>query len=496
MLFKYPELMKSKVVLFNPKPSSRYYYKDLPLSLLSISSIINKDFDIKIFQALPSNNYKENILKETKDALCFAVSCMTGYQIKEALEIIKLVKQQNPDIPIIVGGPHPTILPEQTLKNKYIDIICIGRGEETFAEIVKSLKNKEYLKNIKGIGYKDKGKIIFTPSRPFKNISEFPSLPYHLINFNDYAVDAEFGSKAVNLITSYGCPHRCGFCVTNQNQRWTALPAEKIIEEIEMFVKKFGINYVKIQDPNFFVDKERVRKFCNGLIEKKLNIQWGLANGRTDELVNYSEDLWQLMSKSGLASLLIGAESGSQEILDIITKDTIVENTIKVAELCKKYNIIGYYSFVVGFPSDILFKKEIKAFYNLADKLYKIGNCYILLFLYTPYPGTRLYNLSIQKGFKSPNSLEEWAVFDFSVKTTPWITNKQAKLVDQLNTFVFPFKSNIYKGRVSRMKHKYIFNLINFIFHISSSIRWKLKFFRLPLDYYLYKVFLKKKNEK
>ncbi len=338
--------------------------------------------------------------------------------------------------------------------------------------------------------------MIFTQQRPFKQISEFPKLPYHLININDYIKENQYGSRIVNIITSYGCPYRCGFCVTNYNRKWTALPAERILEEVEFFVKNYNINFIQIQDSNFFVDQNRVKKFCKGLIEKNLNIKWGLANGRTDELTAYNEETWELMSKSGLTNLLIGAESGTQEILDLIDKDTTVEKTIELAKLCKKYNIIGYFSFVIGFPSDIPFKKEFKELYKIINNIYKINkNNVFLFFLYTPYPGTNLFELSIKKGFKPPQSLKEWANFDFNIKQTPWVTKKQADFSELLNRYIFAFKSNLYKDRVKRQKHRYIFSFANFILHNLASIRWRLKFFHLPLEYYIFKKYLEKKNE-
>lgn len=478
-----------KIVLFNPKPSKVYFYKGFPFSLLSIASTL-KNHKIKIIQANEKTNYLQQVIDECKTADCLGITCMTGYQIKEALQVAQKVK-----IPVIIGGTHPSILPEQTLKNKHIDFLIRGQGERTFKELIQQLK-KQNFKKIKGLSYKIKNKIIHNSDRPIENINNFPDINFNLINIEDFIFSSEFGSRTIELITSQGCPHRCGFCAEQAiySRTWSGLKAKKVVKLIELFVKKYKVNYIRIQDANFFVDKNRVREICKQIIKKNLKVKIGHLNARTEYLAKLPKELWQLMKKAGFINFLIGAESGSQQALDLIRKDSKIKYTIETAKLCKKYNMTGYYSFMVGLPSKNknFLRQEFKTTLNLIKKLYKIGNAYNMLFVYTPYPGAPLYKQALNLGLKHPEKFEQWIKFDLNIKNTPWVKDKIFKKVEFLHNFIFPFYENKYKQQINRTNNK-LATLTNSIFHILAKIRWKTQFFYFPLEYKLFNLYLNKR---
>lgn len=293
-----------KIVLFRPKTSPDYDYLGLPLSLLGLASLLEKDYEIKIVDAPVDRDYLEKVMNSIEGALCLGISTMTGYQISEGLEVAKAVKEKHPDIPIIWGGFHPTIFPEQTIQSDYVDIVVRGWGITTFKELVDALANNKPLENIQGITFVQDGKIISTPDRPFEDINAFPRFPFHLIDdMNRYVANTEFASRSISYVSSYGCPFRCAFCAENKvsKRRWSGLKPERVVDDIEYLVKNYGINGIAFVDNNFFVDEERVRGICKLLIERNLNIKWGFAEGRAEQLVRYEEDTWELMIKSGCA---------------------------------------------------------------------------------------------------------------------------------------------------------------------------------------------------
>lgn len=500
--------MKTKIVMFSPKPSATYFYQGLPLSLLAISSMLPKeDYEIKIIKARADCDYKQEVLDSAEGALALCISCLTGYPIKEALETSKLVKERYPDIKVIWGGWHASIMPKEVLKKPFIDIVCRGQRERTLCNAVEKLKDGKSLKGVLGISYKEGESIIENPDRPFEDMNNFPSLPYDMIDAEKYIMKTEIGSRTVNLITSQGCPHRCGFCVEPliYKRRWFALSAERVVDDIEYFYRKHNIDSVFFNDSNFFVDENRVRRICEEIVRRNIKIKWGMANGRTKQLLGYSSNTWDLMAKTGCKSILIGAESGSQEMLDLIKKYTSVDDTIEIAKTSKKHGIKIYFSFMVGLPPtrpnknkqelEDAVKSEVDATLATVDRIYSIDRHHITyLFLYTPYPGTPLYELSLKNGFVPPQDLEEWSRFELNFNNTPWVPAKYVKLVEYLQNYIFPSMCGTnYDKIVNRYGglKKVMFCSIAKMLQAVVLLRWKAKFFGMPLDYKIVDFFSK-----
>jgi len=491
--------MKQKIILFNPRVSLDRYH-NAPLGLLSIVSLLEKEkkYDIKIISASEEPNFKNKILKNMKDAICFGVGSMTGYQIKEGLEISKIIKQKFPNKPIIWGGFHPTILPEETIRNKNIDIVIKGQAQRTFSELIKKLEKKQSLKDIKGIFYKEKEKIIKTEDRHFEDINNFPQLPYHLINMELYIRPAELpkSKRLIDYISSQGCPFNCGFCaeILFSNRNWSGLTAKRVVDDLEMLSKTYNLDGFTIADNNFFVDKKRIKEICEEIIKRDLKFNWGNANGRIRLLANLEEEIWELLEKSGCKSILVGAESGSQKTLNLINKQATVEETIKLTKISKKYNIQVTFSLMTGLPPLKIknAKKEVREDFNqtfkLLDNIFKIRNDNnILFYLYTPYPGNPLHNKCLEIGMKFPKSLEDWANFELENLNTFWVPKDVVNKVEQLREYIFPYMSNLYLER-----HTKKFQNLQKIVHQIVKLRWRYKFFSLPLDYILFKKFREK----
>src|SRR3989338_11063828 len=178
--------MNREVLLIQPKAGN---WENLgirsPDGLLTLAALPKKEgYSVQILDLRLEKDWK-TVLKEhiEKNPLLVATSCMTGIQIKYALEASSFVKHHNKDIPIIWGGIHPTFMPQQTLENENIDIVVIDEGDITFLELIEALDQKKPLKNILGIGYKEKGKIQINPKRPLiDNMDSLPDLPYDLID--------------------------------------------------------------------------------------------------------------------------------------------------------------------------------------------------------------------------------------------------------------------------------------------------------------------------
>jgi len=483
-----------KIVLYNPKTGELRDYCGLPLGLIAISRFLFKEgYTIKIVEHFELD-IERKILEHCKDSVCLAVTCMTGYQIKDALKIAKLVRKNYPRLPIVWGGWHPSILPDQTLDSKFVDIVVRGQGEITFTELIHKLEDGQPLNGIAGISFKKNGKKIHNPDRPMADMNEFPMLPYELVDVEKHILNSEFGKRTLNYYASQGCPYRCGFCADPgvYHRKWTILKPGSIVLELKHLKKKYNIDSLIFADSNFFISEKHTRDFCKLCIKSKLNLKFGQVDGRSNILAKYSEDTWKLMKKAGFVNILSGTESGSQEILDFIHKDATVEDNIRLVELGKKYGITVVCSLFIGLPTKNI-REEFDINIDFINRLMAIteNNTYYLL-IYTPYPGSPLYDLALKQGFKPPKTFEQWAEFELHKVTTSWVPKKYVNLGEQFSLYYFPILGNQLRQIVNHYNPvlRTIMTPLYYFIRGIVKFRWKLKFFAMPVDYYFFRYML------
>lgn len=403
----------------------------LPASLLAAATLLDKEgYDVKIIDQRVDLNWEGNLKKELKKRpLLVGVTSMTGPQIIHALNISRIVKQY--EIPVVWGGVHPSLLPQQTLENENIDIVVQGEGEITLLELVKALEKEKSLDGIKGVWYKDGTKIKSNEMRPFLDLNELPDLPYHLVNVDDY-ISNFYGYKLLSFFSSRGCPYGCRFCYnTVYNQRkWRALTAEKTINRIASLIDRFNIEGVWFRDDNFFVDRKRVIDILEGI--KDFDIVWGTSGARIDLLSTFDNNFIDLMNKSGCKFLFIGVESGSDRILKLIGKGTTVEQIINTNLKLRRLNAIQRCNFMIGLPTETI--DDLSKTVSLSLKLLKDNkNAIVSQFqIFTPYPGTYLFDFAVKHGFEPPNDLEGWPQFRFEASNIPWTDDKTKNLLRML----------------------------------------------------------------
>jgi len=416
-----------------------FVIKDLPLSLLYVArGPIERGYEVVVIDQRVCKDWKKVLLKELKKSpLLVGVSVMTGRPIHYALEISRFVRE-NSNVPIVWGGVHPSIMPEQTLQDKDIDIVVKGEGETILAELCDSLySGARRLEEVKGLAFKTaQGKIVNNPQPegPAKSISSLP--PYHLVDFNDYyrfTVD----KKVFSITTTSGCPHKCAFCYSPSfnKGKWSAEPVEKSIEHIKFIMQKYKPDYLSFIDSDFFVDLNRASRFFKAIRDDNIRAAMGFRGVRVDELKRMDESLLKLMEEVGVKHLHIGAESGSQKILGLMLKGISVEDIVNVNRKLKKFpGILPTYNFFSGLPGET--KDDIKKSTDLIMKLLK-ENPYCQITAYnqfTPYPGTELFTLAVKYGLQEPRDLRGWVEYDegdFAAKA-PWINKEIKKILDML----------------------------------------------------------------
>lgn len=418
-----------KVLLVFPK-TGLDKYAQLPLGLLSIASTLVDDYEVEIIDQRINEKWAEKVELKSRDSICVGVTSMTGVQIANAIEISKIAKKHTK---LIWGGVHPTLLPHQTLQNKYIDIIVLGEGEVTFPLLLKALKDPKRFEHIRGIGYKDSKGIHVNELRDFLDMNTVPNLPYHLLEIEKYLTKREGFKRCLSLETSRGCPHDCSFCSNPiiHKRLWSCLNVENLIQKTKYLQNRFKLDGIVYQEDNFFVNILRVKKFCEA-IQKDINIGWK-ANCRISYLLNKDSAFLKMLEKGGCKVLQFGVESGTNRILKLVNKGITIEDILKVNSKLAKGDIICRYNFIVGIPTET--QEEIQSTLDFIEKL-QSENANLdtpFLNLYTPWPGTKLFDLSIEKGFKSPNTLDGWSKFNWNTWNLPWLDKKTSKVLEDVS---------------------------------------------------------------
>jgi anaerobic magnesium-protoporphyrin IX monomethyl ester cyclase len=464
----------------------------IPYSLLYTASPLVRDgFKVKIIdQRILGNNTFEVIKKSLKSAICVGISSMSGPQIKNGLEISNFIKTQNPKIPIVWGGVHPSVLPEQTLENPNIDVVVRGEGEETFSEVVKCLKDNKSLNKLKGISFKDPlGRIFHNEDRNFINLNKLPQLPYHLIDIKQYIHSSIISDRSIQLYTSRGCPHRCRFCYNKafNKSRWRAMNADRIIKDIKYLKSRCKFDCIYFMDDNFFVDVKRVEEFARKIIKEKLNIKW-YADCRIDYLKRFSDDFIKLIYKSGCREMIFGIEAGSEKMLKYIDKGITKKDIIETNKRLNKFKIWAFHSFIIGFPNET--QDDVDQMMDLIDTILR-DNSYIrgfVLNVYRPFPGSELYDVSLDMGFDPPKTLKEWGDSSwFTLINTPWTKNKRNYMenVSLISQFITLRKTGS--------------PLIDFIwkcYYPIAKFRWRYRLFFTFFDTLLFDMYKKYKSIK
>lgn len=396
-----------------------------PFSLMYLSrSLKNAGYQTKILHC-PKDKMQWCIEEISKsEPLFVGFSVLTGLPTLYSLQMSKKLKKIQPQIPIIWGGVHPSLLPEQCLKEEYIDYVAIGEGEETVVEFANALQKKKGMKKIGGLGFKKNKKLFINKKRPgSKNINKFKmdfdlDLSEYIIKRVEKHNGKNYKIRSLGYYSSRGCPHDCSFCYNNSfhKRNWRACDINSVVSDIKYLIKKYDINEVQFWDDNFWVDKKRAIE-----ILKKVNIFSG-SEIRIDYI---TEDLAKKLKELKVNYLLIGAESGSDRMLNLINKNFSSKLMFEKIKILAKNNLSAQYSFILGLPTEnrtellqtIAYMLKIKKAHKKAS--FTVG-------VYMPYPGTQLFEKAVKLGYQSPQKTEDWYTVDRWSNTLnlPWLDSQ------------------------------------------------------------------------
>lgn len=321
----------------------------------------------------------------------------------------QICKELHPGKPIILGGNGVTPIPHLILKHSKTDIACINEGEETIVEVAKTLENKQSLKGIPGIWYREKdGNIVKNPIRPaIKDLDTIPWADRDIFPTEIYVnnavgtinrrkwIDGEWNNdeeqkKSFIVQVSRGCPYRCTFCYHDfMGEKFRMRPPEQVIEEIEFIIDRYGVAYFGLGDDMATFDKKKFAGICRLRNERKLDFTFGVSVRAN--LV--TEDFLVMLKDSGCEMVTMGIESASPKILKTMNKRVTIQQQKKAVELVKKHFGGIQASFIVGYPGETY--QTIQATINFCKEMEIEPE---VIFYATPYPGTWLYEEALGRG--------------------------------------------------------------------------------------------------
>ena len=330
--------------------------------------------------------------------------------ILKTARLASIIKDSYPSIPVIIGGPHFTAVPHNTLTDyPEFDYGVIGEGEHTVIDLVEALSAGRKPSNVPGVAFRENGKVSFSPSRPtIKDLDTLPFPAWDLLDgFPSQYRPALFKYKklpSTHIISSRGCPNKCIFCDTSVFSRQIRFhSSEYVLEMVRYLVKKFNIKEIIFEDDQFLIKKQRVAKICEGFLKAKWDISW-CCSGRVNSVNDLH--LLKLMKRSGCWQISYGIESANQKILDFAQKAIKIDQIEKAVRLTHRAGILskGYFIFGLPFENEVTMENTIRF-----AKQIPLND--MSIFTLTPFPGSEIYDIAeqhgtIEKDFEKMNLLD------------------------------------------------------------------------------------------
>lgn len=444
------------------------------------SNVDREKYEVVIIDGRLEKDPMSSIQGHLKDAICFGATVLTGSPLKDALKISKSVKDLAPSLPIIWGGWHTSLFPKEVLNDtSFVDFTVQGQGEITFRDLLEALETNSNPASVDGICYRmPDGTIQKNKGRVLTPMDDLAPVDYSLID-----VEAYFALKKrrqLDYISSTGCFFRCTFCADPFvfNRSFTAISAERVGAELATLYEKYRFEDLNFQDETFFTYPKRIEAIANELIERNVTISWA-ATMRADQGYRMTDEQFSKCVQSGMRRVLIGVESGSQEMMDWLAKDIKMEHVLFCAERCKTFGVSVIFPFIVGFPGES--DKSIVATKRLIKQLRKMSRSFDTpVFYFKPYPGSKITEDVVKEGYQLPESTSEWADFDYIGSKGPWVSEQKYR---EFERFKFYTKAAYSKQSISKVPIQFL-----------AKIRCSMDFYSLSFEKKLFDYFVPKQR--
>ncbi len=472
-----------KILLIYPQSVTTVGHPRLcahPLGIACLGAVLKKDYRVKLLDATAEGNrnfenlgngmvryglldeeIKKRIAEYSPNVV--GITCLISSQLPFIRKICQLTKEVNRKTITIIGGTHPSFLPKEVLREKGIDFIILGEGEDTLPGLLKRLERGQDFADLDGIAFKRDDQIQVNPrTRYIEELDRLPFPAWELLPMEKYSkinIPMSVTCKSRHwapIITSRGCPAKCIFCssVNFWGHHYRTHSAKNVLDEIELLVKEYKIKEIQFCDDNLVFDKKRAKEIFQGIIDRRLKIFWNTPNGIA--LWRLDEELLELMKASGCYELTLAIESGDQEVLSKIIKKPL--NLARVESLTRaiqRLKIRTHSFFIIGFPGET--KEQIRRTFSFAKKL-RLTSAFF--FIANPLPGSKLYEICKEKGYIKDDFDFEAISYSKSNYETPEFTSQELENIMDKEDFNFHL-SVLFRNPIFFIQRYLLFLIVN-----------------------------------
>ena len=379
---------------------------DYPKWLAYATGVLEETFEVRLVDAPARKLNKEDVIKDAKKFKPDLIVADSNFSsLSNDIDVVVSLKECTGATTVLVGPPASQF-PEKILQSDGADMIARYEYDFTTKEIAEALEGGNGFKEITGISYKENGKIVHNPNREFTTSEDLDNMPFvsevykkHL-NIKDYFLSQSLYPE-VQIFTGRGCPHKCTFCswpVTLMGRKYRARGAENIADEFEYIQDELPeVKEIFVEDDTFTINKKLVREFCEEIKRRKIDVTWS-CNARAD--MDY--ETMKKMKEGGCRLLIVGYESGSNEILRNIKKGVTIEQMKEFTKEAKKARLMIHGDFIIGLPGETkeTADKTLKFIKELKPNILQVA-------VATPIPGTGFYEWARNNGFLLIDNMEE-----------------------------------------------------------------------------------------
>jgi radical SAM superfamily enzyme YgiQ (UPF0313 family) len=397
--------------MIRPLASRNSYINNVPLNYLHLAAYLRENGHQPHILDMVTGITADEIdaYLRANDIRVVGIGCMTC-EFPEAVNESRRLKRVHPGVKIVFGGAHPSGAPEECLETGAVDYAIVGEGELALVRLLDDLQHDRKPENIPGVWAIEDGAVKVNRPAEVPNIELLPHPAYDLVDLKKYfKLDSPWhftkSSRAVQFISSRGCPYQCSYCHTIHGKRYRGLSPAKVLDQMERLVRDYGVDEFMMVDDIFNFDLERAKEICRGILDRKLKIHLQFPNGVRGD--RFDEELVALMKKSGTHYMAVAVETTSKEYQRLIRKNLKIDKAEQSILWARKHDIEVSGFFMIGFPGE-----TIEQINQTIDFAVSAPLDAIFISLVSPFKGTVLRNDMLNGRFgnidtESVNSLDQ-----------------------------------------------------------------------------------------
>jgi anaerobic magnesium-protoporphyrin IX monomethyl ester cyclase len=379
-----------KIAFIRPKLLFNRFVRRIPLAYVHLAAYLRENGHEPLLFDLVLDRMNEAIVdRQIRDCgiKVAGIGCMT-FEYPEALKEAERLKAAHPGIITVLGGAHPSGAPEECLDSGVVDYVVVGEGELAITQLLNNLEAGRARDPIQGVWFKEGGRIVSNGSAQPPDVNRLPLPAYDLLDLPEYfKIDSPWyftnSRRAVQFISSRGCPYRCSYCHSVHGKRFRGQTPDKVLDQLEYLHKELGIKEFIFVDDVFNFDLARAKEMCRKIIDRKLKIHLQFPNGVRGD--RFDEELIILMKRAGTHFMAVAVETVSPRLQRLVGKNLDLEKAIQTLRWARKHKIEVSGYFMIGFPGETI--EEVKATVDFAVSAPFNA---IFLSLVAAFKGTRL----------------------------------------------------------------------------------------------------------